>query len=229
MPSKNEDMSVITAAFEPLEGKLILDIGCGEGALARSLSDLRANVTGVDPNGEAVADARRAVPAGMFHQAGAEALPFAAHCFDGAIFSNSLHHVPELAMREALQEAARVVKPSQPIFIIEPLAEGSFFSVLRTVEDETSVRTAAQRVIDEVLEKGIFEQIKSIDYTRRERFTDLDQFLVRVVAVDPARATVIEERRPRLEAAFLRYAKVSTDNSTILEQPIRAHVLKARA
>ncbi len=228
MPSKNEDMSVITAAFEPLERKLILDIGCGKGVLARSLSDLGACVTGVDPNGEAVAVARRAIPAGMFHQAGAEALPFADRCFDGAIFSNSLHHVPELAMREALQEAARIVKPAQPIIIIEPLAEGSFFSVLRLVEDETYVRAAAQKVIDEVLENGIFEQIRRIDYTRRERFTDLDQFLDRIVAVSPTRATAVEEHHPQVEAAFLRYAKVAADNPTILEQPMRAHVLKAK-
>ena len=228
MPSKNENISVITAAFEPLEGKLILDIGCGKGVLARSLSDLGASVAGVDPNGEAVAVARRAVPAGTFHQAGAEALPFADRCFDGAIFSNSLHHVPELAMREALQEAARVAKPAQPVVIIEPLAEGSFFSVLRLVEDETYVRAAAQKVIDEVLENGIFEQIRRIDYTRRESFMDLGQFLDRIVAAAPSRTTVIEERRPQVDAAFLRYAKVTADNPTILEQPMRAHVLKTK-
>jgi ubiquinone/menaquinone biosynthesis C-methylase UbiE len=222
-------MSVIEAAFVPLAGKHILDIGCGNGVLARSLSDRGALVVGVDPNGEALAVAQQTVPTAAFHQAGAEALPFSGHSFDGAIFLNSLHHVPKPVMRQALREAARVTKPSGPIVIVEPLAKGSFFSVLRTVEDEADVRAAAQEVITEALESGTFEQIGRSDYLRREHFADLEQFLVRIVAAEPARAGTVEERRSTLEAAFRRYARVAADGRTILDQPLRAHVLIARA
>jgi ubiquinone/menaquinone biosynthesis C-methylase UbiE len=81
------------AAFAPLTGKRILDVGCGTGVLAGSLSALGAKVTSIDPNIEALSLARRAVPAGTFRAAGAEAMPFEDDPFDGAVFLNSLHHV----------------------------------------------------------------------------------------------------------------------------------------
>jgi len=221
-------MSVIEAALAPLAGKHVLDIGSGGGVLARSLSDRGARVVGVDPNMEALAVARQAVPGGTFYQAGAEAMPFADRSFDGAIFLNSLHHVPKLAMDQALREAARVTKPAGPIVVIEPLATGSFFSVLRTVEDETAVRAAAQEVIAEAIESGSLKQLDRSDYLRRERFADLDEFLARVVAAEPARAAAVEERRPEVEAAFRRYGRIAADGRIVLEQPIRAHVLAAR-
>ena len=221
-------MSIIETAFVSLAGKEILDIGCGNGTLARSLADQGAHVTGVDPNGEALEAALHAVPSGTFHLAGAEAMPFADHSFDGAIFINSLHHVPKLAMPRALREAARVINPAGSIVVIEPLAEGSFFFVLRIVEDETDVRDASQEVIDEMVRDGTFEQLGRTDYLRREHFTDLDQFLIRIVAVDPARTAAVEERRPEIEAAFRRYAQTGGDGRMTLEQPMRAHVLRAR-
>ncbi len=220
--------SIIVAAFAPLPGKRILDVGCGEGTLARSLSARGAHVSGVDPNAEALALAREAVPSGTFHRAGAESLPFADDSFDGAVFLNSLHHVPKPSMSLALEEAARVVEPARPIVVVEPLAEGSFFSALRPVEDETDVRTAAQEVLRRVLEGGKFEQIRRVDYLRSERFEGLDEFLARIVAVDPARAAVVAERRPEVETAFQRHARVAADGRMTLEQPMRAHVLAAR-
>jgi ubiquinone/menaquinone biosynthesis C-methylase UbiE len=226
---ETDAVSVIEAALAPLAGKQLLDIGCGGGVLARSLSERGARVVGLDPNTEALAVARQAVPTGTFYRAGAEAMPFEDRSFDGAIFLNSLHHVPKRAMEGALREAARVTKPAGPIVVIEPLAAGSFFFVLRTVEDETAVRTAAQEVIAEAIEGGTFKQLDRSDYLRREHFADLDEFLARVVAVKPARAAAVEEGRPEVEAAFRRYGRIAADGRTVLDQPIRAHVLAARA
>jgi ubiquinone/menaquinone biosynthesis C-methylase UbiE len=228
-PHENDALSVIVAAFAPLTGKRILDVGCGTGGLAGSLSNQGAKVTGVDPNTEALSVARRAVPTGTFRAAVAEAMPFEDTSFDGAVFLNSLHHVPEAAMHQALQEAARVVEPAGPVVVIEPLAEGSFFSALRPVEDETHVRTTAQEHIRRALERGTFEQLRRVDYLRQEHFADFDQFLVRTVAVDPARAEVLAQRRPEVETAFRRYAQYAADGRMTLEQPMRAHVLTARA
>ena len=229
MPPESDAKSIIAAAFAPLAGKRLLDIGCGAGFLARSLSDRGAHVSGVDPNAEVLALARKAAPTGTFHTAGAETLPFADDSFDGAIFLNSLHHVPEPAMHAALGEAARVVGPAGPIVVVEPLAAGSFFLALRPVEDETAVRTAAQETLRQALESGAFEQLRQVNYLRRELFEDLDQFLVRIVAVDPARAAVVAERRSNVEAALRRHARVAADGRVVLEQPMRAHVLTARA
>ena len=227
MTLKTDAVSVVSE-FMSFAGKRILDVGCGRGILARSLVDRSARVYGVDPNGEALAVARRSVPEGMFCLTGAEVMPFADRFFDGAIFLNSLHHIPQYAMSQALREAARVTKPTAPISIIEPLAEGSLFSVLRTVEDETDIRGAAQSAIDEALWSGAFEQLGHIDYLRQERFEDPERFLAHVVGVDPARAAVVEERRSEIKATFWRYACIAEDGKMILEQPMRARVLAAK-
>ena len=228
LPPETDAMSVVAAAFEPIAGKRVLDVGCGTGVLARSLSSRGARVVGVDPNDEVLAAARRTVPTGTFHRAGAQALPFADRSFDGAVFLNSLHHVPKPDTHRALREAARVVKAAGPIVVVEPLAGGSFFCVLRLVEDETEVRAAAQKVIEEEIGSGAFEQLDRIEYLRREHFADLDQFLARVAAADPARGTIVEERRSKIVAAFRRYARATEDGRFSLEQPMRAHVLMAR-
>ena len=227
-PPQTDAMSVIAETFAPLAGRRLLDIGCGAGALARSLSELGARVAGIDPNPEALAIAREAVPGGTFLAARAEALPFADASFDGAVFLNSLHHVPKPAMHRALREAARIVGPARPIAVVEPLAEGSFFQALRPVEDETEVRTAAQDALRRAVEGGAFEQLRRVDYLRRERFGGLEQFLTRIV-VDPAQAAVVAERRPEVEAAFGRHARAAADGQMVLDQPMRAHVLRANA
>lgn len=225
---KTDALSVVSE-FISLAGNHILDVGCGRGILARSLADRGARVCGVDPNGEALTVARRSVPEGEFCLTGAEAMPFADRSFDGAIFLNSLHHIPKSAMSQALREAARVTKPTAPILIIEPLVEGSLFSVLSTVEDETDIRATAQLAIDEALRSGAFEHLGRTDYLRQERFEDPECFLVHAVGVDPARAASIEERRSEIEAAFRRYARIAQDGKMILEQPMRARVLAARS
>ena len=228
MLPRTDAMTIIMAAFAGLAGKQILDIGCGKGILAHSLSARGAHVVGIDPSSEALAVARQAVPTGTFHLAGAEAMPFADRSFDGAVFLNSLHHVPKVAMHRALLEAERIVKHAGLTVIIEPLAEGSLFSMLRIVEDETDVRTAAQEAIDAALEDGTFEQLGRTNYLRCEEYTDLNQFLDHLVAVNPARAAVVEERRPEVEAAFRRYAQLAVHGRMILEQPMCARVLAAR-
>jgi len=227
-PPKIDAMSVVEDAFAPLEGRRLLDVGCGAGAFARSLAARGARVAGVDPNPEALAVARERVPAGTFLAARAEALPFANASFDGAVFINSLHHVPKSAMHRALREAARMVGPTGSVVVVEPLAEGSFFLTLRPVEDETDVRTAAQKVLQRAVGSGTLEQLRRVDYLRRERFEDLEGFLGRVVAVDPARSVLVAQNRPEVEAAFRRYARAAPDGGVTLDQPMRAHVLKPR-
>ena len=224
---KTEPICIVEASVS-LAGRRILDIGCGKGSFACLLSEYGARVTGVDPNLEALEVARNTVPAGTFHQAGAEAMPFADQYFDGAIFLNSLHHVPRNSMHRALQEAARVVKAMAPVVIIEPLAEGSLFSVLREVEDETDIRTAAQEAVDESLASGTFEKLNCVDYLRQDHFVNLDEFLTHILSVEPERTTIVEERRTKVETTFWRHAQAAANGRVSLDQPMRARVLAAK-
>ena len=221
-------LDMVEAAFAPLAGKRLLDVGCGSGELSRALAERGARPVGVDPNPEALRRACAVGPGAAFVQAAAESLPLPDASMAGVVFLNSLHHVPEAAMAQALREAARVVMDDGAVVVIEPLAAGSFFSALLIVEDETAIRAAAQRAIKTAVEAGTFALTRTVDYVRRERLESADRFLARIVAVDPARAAMAGRRRAEIEAAFSRYATRDADDAPVLDQPIRAHVLRPR-
>ena len=216
-------LTLIRETFDPVDGKAILDIGCGAGALSKALAAQGAAVTGIDPGPEALAKAREAVPAARFEAASAEALPFPDASFDGAVMLNALHHVPDPA--RALDEAARVLRAGCRLVVVEPLAEGTFFEALKPIEDETAIRAAAQAAIAAALAAGRYTCKREDTVSRHESFPDLPAFLTRVTAVDPARADAIRDRRDTVEAAFARAAQAGPDGRFALVQPLRIHVL----
>ena len=77
------------------KGKHVLEIGSGEGRLARRLAALGARVEGIDPDSAQVQEARRATPPRFarrirYRVSGAERLSYPDHTFDIAIFGWSL-------------------------------------------------------------------------------------------------------------------------------------------
>jgi SAM-dependent methyltransferase len=217
-----DTLSLILETFAPIDGRRILDIGCGPGVLAGALAGRGATVTGIDPGEAAIRDARARVPAARFELASAEALPFADASFDGAVMLNALHHVPDPAA--ALSEAARVVGPGRVVVIVEPLAEGSSFAALRPIEDETAIRAAAQAAIAAALGSGVFTCTRDVTYERHEIVPDLAGFLERATAVDPARRAAIEADPAGIRAAF-EAAAARVEGGYGLTQPLRAQVL----
>ena len=215
-------LEVIEDWLGPLAGKSILDIGCGHGALARALTVRGARVHGIDPGAEAIAAARAAVPEASFTEAGAEALPFADASFDAAIFLNSLHHVPGELMADALGAALRVSRG--PVLVVEPLAEGSYFEVLRPVEDETAIRALAQEALAACLAGGAARLARRLDYDDVRHVNGVDGFLARAVAVDPARRDAAERHRDSVAALLARWG-VAEAEGIRLAQPHRALLL----
>lgn len=218
-------LEVIEDWLGPLAGTSILDIGCGHGALARALMARGARVHGIDPGAEAIAAARAAVPEASFTEAGAEALPFADASFDAAIFLNSLHHVPGELMAAALGAALRVSRG--PVLVVEPLAEGSYFEVLRPVEDETAIRALAQEALSACLARGAARLVRRLEYDDVRHVAGVDGFLARAVAVDPARRDAAERHRDTVEALLAHWG-VAEAEGIRLAQPHRA-LLLARA
>jgi SAM-dependent methyltransferase len=220
-------LSVILEAFAPVSGRSVLDIGCGPGALAKSLAAHGALVTGIDPNAAMVTAAATAVPDGHFDVGSAERLRFADASFGGAVFLNSLHHLSDV--RTALREAARVVETDARIVVVEPLTEGSFFDALRPVEDETEVRHASQAALEALIASAEFRCVRDVVFDRVETFESLAHFLDRVLAVDPARAEAIRNDAPSIKLAFLAAAARDPKGAFVLVQPLRACVLENQA
>ncbi|MBO0904628.1 class I SAM-dependent methyltransferase [Jiella sonneratiae] len=215
---------VVVAALRFAAARTVLDVGCGGGRLVGRLIREGFDATGVDPAPLAVETARRTVPAAGFAEAGAEALPFEAGRFDAVVFMNSLHHVPAERMADALAEARRVVRQEAAILIVEPLAEGSYFEAMRPVEDETAIRQAAGAAIADAVRAGRLRLRGNVVFEETIRFADVDAFLARLVAVDPARAVLAERRRDEVERRFRECSQPDAAGRR-LQQPLRIYWL----
>jgi len=93
----------------PPPGRLTLDIGCGEGRLARDLKARGHTVVGIDASPTMVDHAREADPELDIRLADAVALPFVDGAADLAVAFMSLQDVDD--MPGAIAEAARVLCP----------------------------------------------------------------------------------------------------------------------
>ncbi|WP_288582438.1 class I SAM-dependent methyltransferase [uncultured Methylobacterium sp.] len=218
-------LDLIAEAFAPLPGRRLLDIGCGAGALVRALAARGATVAGLDPSAAVLARARASMPEADLRPGAAEALPWADGAFDGAVFLNSLHHVPGTGMGAALREAARVTGPGRGIVVVEPLAEGSFFRAMRRVEDETAIRAEAVAALAACAADGVVTIERDTVVDRIETFADLDAFLARVTAGDPGREAAARADREAIGEDFRAQAERG-EGGFVLHQPLRVVVLR---
>jgi SAM-dependent methyltransferase len=88
----------------------VLDIGCGEGQVARlARANGAAFVAGVDPTVAQIVEARRRGGGPSYVRAGADRLPFADGAFDAVVACLVFEHIE--AVDEATAEVARVLRP----------------------------------------------------------------------------------------------------------------------
>jgi 2-polyprenyl-6-hydroxyphenyl methylase/3-demethylubiquinone-9 3-methyltransferase len=93
-----------------LDGRLVLDAGCGGGLVARELAAAGARVVGVDRSLGSLGVARRAAgPPFRPAQGRLERLPFADGVFDAVVAADVLEHLADLPA--AVAELARVLAP----------------------------------------------------------------------------------------------------------------------
>ncbi len=114
-------------AILPEPGRRTLDLGCGEGRVARDLKARGHRVTGVDASPTMIRCATEADPGGDYVVADAAALPFEDGSFDAAIAFNSLMDIDD--MPGAVAETARVLEPGSPfsICITHPMRDAGRF------------------------------------------------------------------------------------------------------
>jgi len=93
----------------------ILEIGCGEGHVGAELTERGIEVTGIDPDPEAVENAV-ALGGNVFQGSWPDV---SVGAFDAIAFTRSLHHIEDLA--GAVEKAADVLR-EQGIFLLEDFA-----------------------------------------------------------------------------------------------------------
>lgn len=103
-------------AYAPLDGKRILDVGCGFGMYVRHFRAYSSEVWGVDVDPEKVTEASQTLP--NIQVAPAERLPFPDGFFDVVLLHEVLEHVDD--DRQSVAEAVRVLAPGGRLVIFVP-------------------------------------------------------------------------------------------------------------
>ena len=110
-------------------GQDVLDIGCGTGTLAVALARRNpgVHVTGVDPDGKALAIARRKARRARVEVrlllGRSEDLPYADASFDHVFSSFMFHHLDQHEKRATLRQVQRVLRPTGAFHMLDFRAE----------------------------------------------------------------------------------------------------------
>ncbi|MBI4646310.1 MAG: class I SAM-dependent methyltransferase [Bacteroidia bacterium] len=106
-----------------IEGKTVLDIGCGNGSTTAMIYKNMPGVVciGIDNDKAEIEKAKLLFPASTFQVANAEALPFPDNSFDSIIIRDALHHLcKETDVTKVESEIFRVSHPGTMIIIFDP-------------------------------------------------------------------------------------------------------------
>jgi len=104
-----EDQIIPLAVAEQGGAGRVLDLGCGDGQIARALASSGVSVVGVDPTTNQIDVAAERAGGPVFAQAGAAVLPFSDGAFDGVIACLVFEHIDDVDA--AIGEVARVLRP----------------------------------------------------------------------------------------------------------------------
>lgn len=133
-PDLSEQYKYFWKLVGDVQGKKILDFGCGNGWVSVMYAQQGAEVWGFDISGELIEKARKSVQEKglgdriILEKMAAENLSFDDNFFDLVVGSAILHHT-ELDV--TLRHVARVLKPDGKAIFIEPMNQNLFLRIWR--------------------------------------------------------------------------------------------------
>jgi len=184
-----------------LEGRDVLDLGCGGGGFARRIlaETGAASVTGVDTGDVTANKPGQGV---RFLAGAAQALPLADASMDVVVMMKSLHHVPIGAMDKAFDELARVLRPGGQVYICEPSYAGDFNDILKIFHDEGVERAAALKALDRAQARGVLRLEGYHDYIRPLHFDSLEQFRANLMHLPWLKSRITPQIENRVAEKF---------------------------
>ena len=191
----NSHADIILENFR-LPDRVVIDVGCGTGDLVRWMAGQSASVTGID-TAEMLAKANRLSPQGteQYLVGGAEELPLEDGHADLITYIASIHHVPEDKMVMAIRECSRALRPGGHAVFIEPIARpGSYYEIVRFVNDETEIQAKAYEALQAAGHAGLKLKSEEICYVERS-FADYTSLLGIFVDDDQQRSEILAQAR----------------------------------
>ncbi len=162
--------------FVSVEGRFVIDAGCGGLTWTRHLSDQGARVLAIDPD-PVQAELNRAadpIPNVEFEEAGAEQIPLDRCSVDGVFFSYSLHHIPARIHPRVFEEVRRVLKPEGFLYVIEP-ADCPINEVMKLFHNEDRERAAAWKSLEQLADDS-FRSAQVVTYHGYSQYDSFDDF-----------------------------------------------------
>ena len=127
----------IMTLLGPLEGKRILELGCGFGRFSVFLAQQGAKVTGVDIGPDLVAASKALANVNHvdceFQTAKPLSLPFEAETYHVVIGMAVRHHLSKPDVSRALSEAYRVLKKAGMAVFIESVENSKLFDFIQNL------------------------------------------------------------------------------------------------
>lgn len=228
LPLITDELDLL-ASLVHLSDCQLIEPGCGPARLASALVARYpgTHVTGLEVDERQHAKNLAAPPPGLtFLKAGAQAIPFADASFDGALMLKSLHHVPMPLMAQALDEVARVLRPSGWFYVSEPVYAGPLNEIMRLFNDEGVVRAAAQQALDQALATGPWAAVSDHRFAMPVHFSDFATFEARMMQPTFANHQI---DAPLREAIRQRFESNMGPDGVRLTRPMHARLLHKKA
>jgi 2-polyprenyl-3-methyl-5-hydroxy-6-metoxy-1,4-benzoquinol methylase len=150
----------------PLEGKRILELGCGFGRFSVFLAQQGANVTGVDIGPDLVAASNALAKVNQvdceFQTANIVSLPFESKSYDIVIGKAVLHHLSTSDVSKALSEAYRLLNEAGIAIFLEPVENSKLFDLIQNLFP--AGERGSRRYRPSILQRGAWnEYIRLLD------------------------------------------------------------------
>jgi len=210
-----------------LDGKQILELGCGRAEITRAIAtggEGRSVVAlELDEIQHALHQKIDDLPNVEFRMAGAEAIPYDDNSFDVAFMFKSLHHVPLDLMDKAFTEINRALKPGGFAYISEPVFAGDFNDILKMFHNEEQVRQAAFEATKRAVDSGLFELVSETFFNSPMHFDDFADFENKILGATHTDHSLSPELHAAVKTKFETHM---TPDGANFQMPIRIDLLR---